>query len=288
MLRSFKIGKFFGIPLYLHTTFFLLPLWLLLSNWGNGPFLALILMLWLAGVFACVVLHELGHALMARVFGIDTASITLYPIGGVAQLQRMSEKPFEEIAIALAGPAVNLILFFLLTPFALFHVLRDPILSGEQSLGGGMSFLVWLLWGSNLFLLLFNLLPCFPMDGGRVLRALLAIWKGQLRATEIAVRVGLVVAVFIACLSVPARSPMPILLAGFVLFAGQMELMALRHREAQRRAAQFALPVLEPVETIVPEQGSPQPREPFSGVVWDSRYRVWVKWYNGRPVAYWG
>lgn len=289
MLRSFKIGKLFGIPLYLHTTFFLLPLWILLTNRGIGSFNVLFLMLGLVGVFACVVLHELGHALMARFFGIGTECITLYPIGGVARLRSMSETPFEEICIALAGPAVTLAIAVLLTPLVFAGALMGPMPDpAESSLGGGISLFVMSLWLSNVLLFLFNLLPCFPMDGGRVFRAILAHWKGQLRATEIAIRVGLVVAFFIACLSVPLTSPMPIVLAVFVLFAGQMELMGLRQREARRRAAQFAQPPDVQVEGIPPSQETPLTNEAFSGVAWDSRYRVWVQWHNGRPIAYWG
>ncbi|HTU23011.1 MAG TPA: site-2 protease family protein [Gemmataceae bacterium] len=289
MLRSFKIGKLFGIPLYVHTTFFLLPAWVLLLNSGTGLVNALFLLLGLTAVFACVVLHELGHALMARFFGIGTENITLFPIGGVARLRRMSDKPFEEICIALAGPAVNLVLAALLAPLALLNILMavkvgSVLYSPELGLGVALGRLAFWLWSANVMLLLFNLLPCFPMDGGRVLRALLTLWKGQLRATEIAVRVGLVMAFFIACLAVPTLSPMPILLAIFVLFAGQMELMGLRQREAQRRAAVFA----QPVEAAVPAEEPPRSNEAFSGVAWDSEYRVWVKWQNGRPVAYWG
>jgi Zn-dependent protease len=271
MLRSFKIGKLFGIPLYVHTTFFLLPAWILLTNSGAGPLNVLFILTALTALFACVVLHELGHALMARWFGIGTENITLYPIGGVARLQRMSDKPFEEICIALAGPAVTLLIAALLSPLALagmwLHTLTH---STEPSLGALMVSLGISLWWWNLWLFLFNLLPCFPMDGGRVLRALLALVKGQLRATEIAVRVSLVMAFLIACLSVLVLSPMPIILAVFVLFAGQMELISLRQREAQRRAASLVQPV-----------------EAFSGVAWDSDYRVWVKWHDGRPIAYW-
>lgn len=286
MLRSFQIGKLLGIPLYVHTTFFLLPLWVLVVNGGTGPINALFLMLGLAAVFTCVVLHELGHALMARFFGIGTENITLYPIGGVARLRRMSDKPFEEICIALAGPAVNLVLAAMLAPMAVLNLLLgvkvgNVLYSPELGLGVALGRLAFWLWSANVMLVVFNLLPCFPMDGGRVLRALLALWKGQLRATEIAVRVGLVMAFFIACLAVPTLSPMPIILALFVLFAGQMELMGLRHLEAQRRAAMF----VQPVQTA---EEPPRPNETFSGVAWDSEYRVWVKWQNGRPVAYWG
>jgi Zn-dependent protease len=281
MLRSFKIGKLFGIPLYIHTTFFLLPAWLLLTNGGLGLAHALFLMVWLVGVFSCVVLHELGHALMARYFGIDTASITLYPIGGVARLLRMSEKPFEEICIAVAGPAVNLILAALLAPFALLALLGISLtpMVGE---------FVVLLCLANVVLLLFNLLPCFPMDGGRVFRAVLAHWKGQLRATEIAVNVGMIVAFFIAMLALYNHSPMPIVLAVFVYVAGQMELMGLRQREARRRAAQLAAPLAQPEFVTIPVEEPSQPPAPFTGLAWDSTQRVWVQWRNGRPVAYWG
>jgi Zn-dependent protease len=285
MLRSFQIGKLFGIPLYVHSTFFLLPAWMLLANLGAGVGNMLFLMLFLVSVFACVVLHELGHALMARFFGIGTANITLFPIGGVARLQRMSDKPFEEICIALAGPAVTLVLVLLLAPLALAGLLLHPAgYAAEPNLGDVLWRMATWLCMSNLWLFLFNLLPCFPMDGGRVLRALLALWKGQLRATEIAVRVGLVMALFIACLSLVFLSPMPIVLAVFVLFAGRMELMALRQREAQRRAALLFQPVEEPIVAEEP----PASNEAFSGVAWDNEYRVWVKWHNGRPIAYWG
>jgi Zn-dependent protease len=282
MLRSFQIGRLFGIPLYIHTTFFLLPAWLLLYNSGSGPLNALYLLLALVALFACVVLHELGHALMARFFGIGTESITLYPIGGVARLQRMSEKPFEEICIALAGPAVTLALVALLSPLVFVGTRLVPMMSSpELSLGRLIVLLGFSLWGWNLWLFLFNLLPCFPMDGGRVLRALLALRKGQMRATEIAVRISLVLAFFIACLSPLFQSPMPIVVAVFVLVAGQLELLGLRQREGQRRAALFGQPIETPI-------GGDETNEAFSGVAWDSEYRVWVKWDNGRPVAYWG
>ena len=289
MLRSLKIGKLFGIPLYLHTTFFLLPVWMLLTNRGIGTVNALFLLLGLTGVFSCVVLHELGHALMARFFGIGTESITLFPIGGVARLQRMSEKPFEEISIAVAGPAVNLVLFLLLSPLVFlgfqFGISMDNTFYLPE-LGMGVAFarIVYSMWLANLMLLLFNLLPCFPMDGGRVLRALLSIWKGQLRATEIAVRIGFFMAFFIACLSIQMHSPMPIFLALFVLFVGQMELMGLRQLEAQKRAARRPMPLALPLL----DGASPATTPPFSGLSWDGHSQVWVKWHNGQPVGFWG
>src|SRR5262249_11120100 len=110
MLRSWKIGRAFGIPLYVHSTFLLLPAWGLYESIGSGWATKVFVVTLLLVMFGCVVLHELGHALMARYFGIRTRDITLYPIGGVARLERMSEEPAQEVAIALAGPAVNLII----------------------------------------------------------------------------------------------------------------------------------------------------------------------------------
>src|SRR6516225_3268825 len=125
MLRSFQIGKLFGIPLYLHSTLLLLPALALLLGGASNLASALLLMAYVAALFGCVVLHELGHTLTARIFGIGTESITLSPIGGVARLERMSEKPGEEICIALAGPAVNVAIAMLLGIFLCFGLIAD-------------------------------------------------------------------------------------------------------------------------------------------------------------------
>lgn len=292
MFRSFKIGRLFGIPLFVHPTFFLLPAWMLLANYMASAGMALFSMLCLVGLFSCIVLHELGHALMARFFGIGTESITLYPIGGVARLHRMGDQPHEEICIALAGPAVNLVIAGLLTPFV-FLMLALGGTHGQalsfSALGPAAMFsrFILYLWTENLLLLGFNLLPGFPMDGGRVLRGVLSLFMQPLRATEIAARVGLLVAFLIAALSIIIHSPWPFILAVFVLFAGQQELLFFRQLEAHRRAV--AMNGLAPQPVWVPA-GEPQPRPdaPFTGLAWDSRHRVWVKWLNGRPVAYWG
>jgi len=296
MLRTFQIGKLFGIPLTIHSTFLLLPLWMLLTNRGAGLANALLLLIWLIGLFTCVVLHELGHALAARFFGIGTESITLYPIGGVARLQRMSEKPSEEICIALAGPAVNLVLAALLAPAALLALWSGALQPGElfspeRGVVVVLEQLLFLLWSANVFMMLFNLLPCFPMDGGRVLRALLTLGVGRLRATEMSVRVGLVMAILIACLSPLLMSPMPLVLAVFVFLVGQVELAGVRQLEAQRRAIR-PVPQAElvaiPVEPAEDDGMRCRPHAFFTGVAWDSRARVWVRWHNGHPVAYWG
>src|SRR5262249_29082496 len=147
----------------------------LFNTWGSGLPAAVYLATLMVGLFGCVLLHELGHALMARQFGIATRDITLYPMGGVARLERMSERPWEEFCIAVAGPLVNVViaaslaLVFLLLglPLAGLGLTQRAWVSPEVSLLRD-------LFAVNVGLVLFNLLPAFPMDGGRVLRALLA------------------------------------------------------------------------------------------------------------------
>lgn len=116
MLSSWKIGRAFGIPLFVHWSFLFVPVLLAVMQPNVGVYRYLILLLLVAGVFCCVMMHELGHALMARRFGIRTLDITLYPIGGVARLEKLSNKPGEEMLIALAGPAVNVAIILLLVP----------------------------------------------------------------------------------------------------------------------------------------------------------------------------
>ncbi|HXG09014.1 MAG TPA: site-2 protease family protein [Gemmataceae bacterium] len=302
MTRSWKIGTAFGIGIYVHWSFLLLPLWVFFTTWGilGAPMVIYLLALMVA-VFGCVVLHELGHALMARHFGIQTRDITLYPIGGVARLERMSDRPHEELLIAVAGPAVNVVLAGLLTVLVGFV---GAVLGGAALVHSAMGGFLLSLLIANVFLVLFNLVPAFPMDGGRVLRALLSLPLGRLRATEIAVFLGAAISILLATGVLMAsagivpwwlewlRNPMLILIAGFVLFAGQQELMAMRRRYAARRAE--PLDVL-PAAAVVPVEERPaaQPVVPpvgvgFTGAVWDSRSRVWVLWHNGRPIASYG
>jgi Zn-dependent protease len=293
MFRSIRAGSLFGIPLYLHPTFLLLPVWVLLTHPGTGPVTALFLIGWVLTVFGCVVLHELGHALMARRFGIATRDITLYPIGGVARLEGMGQKPSQELAIAVAGPAVNLVIALLLSPVALLGLFAVPGDGLSFSLSTGPAVLavkfLTLVWASNVGLLLFNLLPCFPMDGGRVLRALLSMGLGRLRATEIAAGVGVVFAVLIGVMALLLHNPLAVVLAVFVVFAGQQELRAIRWAE-QLRAEPRVVP--EPViRPLVIHPAAPAPQDlnaAFSGFTWNPETGVWVQWRDGRPVSFWG
>ncbi len=188
MRWSWKIGTLAGIGVYMHATFLLLLAWIALVHWAQGESLRMVAagVAFILALFACVVLHEFGHALTAKRYGIRTRDITLLPIGGLARLERMPEKPTQELAVALAGPAVNVVI-----AAALFLWLE--LTSGFQPLerlsvtGGSFAERLMVV---NLFLVGFNMLPAFPMDGGRVLRALLATRLDYPRATRIAATIG--------------------------------------------------------------------------------------------------
>jgi len=188
MKWSWRLGRIAGIDVFMHVTFLLLLVWVGASyylrrhSWAD----ALDGIVFIIAVFGIVVLHELGHALAARRFGIQTRDITLLPIGGVARLERMPEEPKQELIVALAGPAVNVVLAAALFLFVGFTAVAGA--SGGFELVGG-NFLVNMLW-VNVFLAGFNLIPAFPMDGGRVLRALLALRTDYVHATQTAAHIG--------------------------------------------------------------------------------------------------
>lgn len=192
MRWSYKIGEFAGIGVYMHATFPLLIAFAALPDLLSGDLVsALGNTLFILTLFVCVVLHEYGHALTARRYDIRTQDITLLPIGGVARLERMPAKPSQEFVVAVAGPLVNLViavtLFVVLTAFGATPSLFAVSWPGE-------SFLERLLT-INVMLILFNLIPAFPMDGGRILRAVLAMQMDYTQATRIAARLGQGIAV---------------------------------------------------------------------------------------------
>jgi len=185
MKWSWKIGEFAGIGVYMHTTFLLLLGWVAFTGWLQARTLmgALGSVAFILALFFVVVLHEYGHALTARKFGIKTRDITLLPIGGVARLERMPDDPKQELWVALAGPAVNVVI-----AAALFVWLQVTGGLGQATLIGG-SFIERLML-VNVVLVVFNMIPAFPMDGGRVVRALLAMRLEYTRATQIAASLG--------------------------------------------------------------------------------------------------
>ncbi len=222
MFASWKLGRIAGIDVYLHPTFLLV----LLPPFAVGGPLTILC------VFGCVLMHEFGHALMARRFGIETEDITLYPIGGVARLQRIPRAPGAELMIALAGPAVN---FAIVAALAFLNLLGlDALVEGTMA-----GYVLGELMIVNLVLGLFNLIPAFPMDGGRVLRAMLGGWLGRAQATTIAATIGRSLAILFGLFGiftlVTVWNPMPLALAAFIYFAARMEEMQVLHEERRRQ-----------------------------------------------------
>lgn len=188
MRWQWKLGTFAGIDVFVHATFLLLIGWIGYSHWLRYGTIAKVAegVVFILALFLCVVLHEYGHALTARRYGIKTRDITLYPIGGVARLERLPDKPIEELWVALMGPAVNVVIAALL--FVYLYLTGGLVPMTDLTVASG-SFLARLM-AVNVSLVLFNLIPAFPMDGGRVLRALLAMRMDYVRATQIAANIG--------------------------------------------------------------------------------------------------
>lgn len=220
MKWSFKLIRLAGIDIYVHATFFILIAWIGLSYWQlEGSLIAVISGVgFILTLFACVVLHELGHALTARRYGIRTLHITLLPIGGLAAMERMPDDPKQEIAVALAGPAVNLVIALSLWLWLTVSNILVPV--DQLSLTGGpfMERLMLI----NIVLAVFNLIPAFPMDGGRVLRAVLTMRMNRNRATQIAAKVGQGLALWLGLMGL-LYNPFLIFIALFVWIGAAAE-----------------------------------------------------------------
>ena len=220
MRGSLRLGKLLGIDVYLHFTFLLLLAFLGIVYWRATQSVAATLhgVAFIVALFGCVVLHELGHALMARRYGIQTRDITLLPIGGLARLEKMPEQPIQEFWVALAGPAVNAVIAVVL--FVGLASAGGTSPAHEISLTSS-SFWQRLL-ALNILLVAFNLLPAFPMDGGRVLRALLSTRLGRRRATVIAANIGQGMAVLFVLVGF-LYNPFLIFIGIFVYLGAQAE-----------------------------------------------------------------
>ena len=276
MKWSWKIGKLAGIDLYVHATFLLLLGWVAMSHWSAGKSLGTMVsgVVFILALFACVLLHELGHALAARRFGIATRDITLLPIGGLARLERMPEKPREELWVTLAGPAVNVAIAAALYIWLTLTSGWVPL--GQLAVGAG-PFLERILV-ANVYLVVFNLIPAFPMDGGRVLRALLATRMEYLKATQIAAGLGQGLAFVFGFIGL-FTSPFLLFIALFVWIGAAQEASAVQMKTAFAgtpiRAAMLTdFQVLKPSDTLADAvnlilQGSQQdfPVVEHSGVI---------------------
>ncbi|HEX8041915.1 MAG TPA: site-2 protease family protein [Chryseosolibacter sp.] len=217
MKYSLYLGKISGIRISVHWTFLILIFWIVFSNVRAGLSSDEIVwsVVFVLTIFACVILHELGHALTAQRFRIKTREIIILPIGGLAQFESIPEKPKEELLVALAGPAVNVLIAALLFPFV---SLRRDLQELETLSRIGPSNFLMTLMNINLWLAVFNLIPAFPMDGGRVLRAVLAFRMSHARATAIAAAIGQVLAmafVFVGFFINPF-----LIFIGFFIFLG--------------------------------------------------------------------
>lgn len=245
MGTSLTLLHIHGIEIKVHWSFVLILIWgavaysVATPNPLRGALYGVLVILLL---FVCVTLHELGHALAAHAFHIKVPTITLLPIGGVAALERMPEKPRQELAIALAGPLVNIALLLLLTPLAwavgiatgVPRVGIDPLGWLGLSFQMGAANLLYYLAAVNLLLALFNLIPAFPMDGGRVLRALLAMRMPYVRATRLAVLIGRLVAIPLAVWGIVSGNILMLLIAFFVYVGGGAEREAVESKSVLR------------------------------------------------------
>ena len=222
MRGSLRLGQIAGIKVFVHWTFFLLIGWIFAMHMvaGRGLAAAAMGVAFILALFGCVVLHELGHALAARRYGVATRDITLLPIGGVARLERIPRNPTHELVVALAGPAVNVVIALLIflgltAAHGIEFTTRMFTLQGN--------FFAQLMT-VNIFLVIFNMIPAFPMDGGRVLRALLATRLQYARATMLAARIGQGIAVLLGLSGVfVLGNPMLLLVGLFVFFGARAE-----------------------------------------------------------------
>jgi Zn-dependent protease/CBS domain-containing protein len=242
MKWSWKLGRLFGIDVYMHATFMVLLGWVALSAYlrERSAHAMIAGVLFTSAIFGTVVLHELGHALTARRFGIRTRDITLLPIGGLARLERMPERPGQELLVALAGPAVNVAIAVGL--FAILSATGQTIVPAAPSPIGAEPFLTRLFW-VNVSLAIFNLIPAFPMDGGRALRALLAFGGDYVRATQVAAKLGQGIALLFGLLGL-LFNPMLAFIALFVWIGAAGEAAGV-----EAKASLHGLPTYAAMET---------------------------------------
>lgn len=230
MKWSWKIARIKGIDVFVHATFLILIAFVFISYYSLHQSIeeAVEGLIFVLAIFVIIVLHELGHALAARRYGVETKDITLLPIGGVARLERIPEDPRQELVVALAGPAVNLVLAVIC---ALLILPTTKLAAPGNFALVGQTFLQKLFW-TNIWLAVFNMIPAFPMDGGRVLRALLAMKMNYVRATNIAASVGQAAAFLFGLFGLFGGHPFLMFIALFVWLGAEQEASAVRMKSA--------------------------------------------------------
>ena len=249
MLWSKNIGSIAGTKVRIHITFLMFLVWIFAAGWASGgPEAAMASLVFMVLLFACVLAHEFGHIFTARAFGVATPDVILLPIGGVARLERIPEKPSEEFLIAIAGPAVNVAIALVLMVGMRAHLDAQSLAAVEST---SVS-LVDRLAEVNLFLALFNLIPAFPMDGGRVLRALLATRLGYVRATEVAATIGQWCAFGLGFLGL-FYNPLLIFIAFFVYLAASSEAQLVSLR-AMSRDVPVSAAMMTEFATLTPDE----------------------------------
>ena len=248
MSWSINIGSIAGTAVRVHITFLLFLGWIFFATYvAEGPEAAMASLVFMVLLFACVLAHEFGHIFTARAFGVPTPDVTLLPIGGVARLARMPEEPREEFLIAIAGPLVNVVI-----AFGLVLIAGARLKAGDLAIMDSANVsLVDRLAAVNIFLALFNMIPAFPMDGGRVLRALLATRMGYVRATEIAASIGQAVAFALGFIGL-FYNPLLIFIAIFVYLAAASEahMVAIR---AMARGVPVSSAMMTQYATLTPD-----------------------------------
>ena len=217
---SLTVGRLAGTYIRIHITFLLLLVWIgAIYYQRGGPEQAIEGVVFVALLFLCVLLHELGHVFAAKYFGVNTNDVTLWFFGGIASLERIPEKPSEEFFIAIAGPLVNVVIAAVL--IGIFGAQLDP--DNLERLQDPAVSMAAKLAAANIFLVLFNLIPAFPMDGGRVLRSLLALRMSHARATQWAATIGQAFAVLFGVLGIFNGNFMLVVIAVFVFLAASGE-----------------------------------------------------------------
>jgi Zn-dependent protease len=280
MKGTFKLGKVAGISLFIHWTFSLLIAFIIFINYRTGYNAVQILwsVVFVLCIFVTVVMHEFGHALAAKNYGIQTRDITLLPIGGLARLDKLPEKPLEELVVAFAGPLVN-ILLALITGFFITFPENAEALAAQLSTGVNASNFFLNFFIVNIVLAVFNLIPAFPMDGGRVLRALLAFKFRRHVATRIAARIGQFIAMGFILLGFYSN-PFLIFIGLFVIVSAQME--------TQHAASKFILKGFKVRDILMKQYHSIDANEPIKTAITlllDSQSKIFMITENNEPTG---